>query len=122
MTVIYKYEVPFPEGVVKLPREARILSVQVQQGRLCMWVEVQPEAPLVDHYFMSVGTGVALEPLVQSGARLKYITTWQAGPFVWHLHEVIFAPMHRYVHKGSESGERTYDKFCPACAVREVKS
>lgn len=86
MRAVWKFPIVLartPFGVVDpmLPRGAKLLSVQMQDGRPVLWAlvdtEAQPE-PRTLHVF---GTGHAIPP------RHEYVGTWQNPPLVWHLFE-----------------------------------
>jgi hypothetical protein len=79
---IWKYKV---ENVIEMPKEAEILSVQIQNGQMfnaCIWVKVNPENELEKRQFEVIGTGHSFED-----SNKEYIGTYQDGPFVWHLFE-----------------------------------
>lgn len=82
--VIHKYpfEVALAVGI-DLPAGARILDVQVQDGRPCLWALVDPVAPAVREAFAIYSTGHAIDP----GAlmSLEYVKTFQYGLLVWHM-------------------------------------
>jgi hypothetical protein len=68
---------------VSLPRHACTLSVAEQNGQLCLWALLDPEAACVERpiYIHSTGQEVAFP----SSKRL--IGTVLTGPFVWHIFE-----------------------------------
>jgi hypothetical protein len=79
---IWKYKV---ENVIEMPKEAEILSVQIQNGQMfnaCIWVKVNPENELEKRQFEVIGTGHSFDD-----SNKEYIGTYQDGPFVWHLFE-----------------------------------
>lgn len=69
---------------VHMPEEARLLTLQVQQGVPTLWAQVNPEAPVVRRCFQWVGTGT------KAPAVGTYVGTVQmrGGEFVFHLYEV----------------------------------
>ncbi len=84
MKQIWKYKV---ENVIEIPKGAEILSVQIQNGQMfnaCIWVKVNPENELEKRKFVVIGTGHSFDD-----TNMKYIGTYQDGPFVWHLFEDI---------------------------------
>jgi hypothetical protein len=86
---IFKYELIINDVVtVPMPQGATVLTVQSQGGVLCLWAEVDPNAPPVDRYFRIVGTGHRFD---REG--LRYVGTGQSGLFVWHVYE--FDPTQR---------------------------
>lgn len=83
---IWKYPLEITdEQSVMLPEGSDILSAQVQGGTLCLWVKVNPKAPLSRRTIRIFGTGhpVPDEPLV-------FIDTVQmaGGALVWHVFEL----------------------------------
>jgi len=68
--------------IVRMPRDAVILSCQFQDGILCLWAEVDPLNSRTDRTFAVVGTG---HPYDFYGT---FIATAQQPPFVWHVFEV----------------------------------
>lgn len=82
MITIWKY--PFPvqdEFELTMRRTARVLSVQMQNGRPAMWASVETDAPDVRRKFFVRGTGHYTNDIV--GCR--YLGTIQDGPLVWHV-------------------------------------
>ncbi len=86
MKKIWKYTLPVSDyPVISMPKGARVLSVDVQHGKVQVWALVDPEAPTELHRFMMVGTGHCLtEKCVES---MRFIGTVQMGDFVWHIFE-----------------------------------
>lgn len=94
MERIFKYPVPMEaEPVIKMPRGARVLTVQAQYGLAHLWVVGDDEAELEDHKFHLRGTG---QVLGEVGA---YIGTVQVGMGnqVYHLFT-------RYAMRGETGG------------------
>lgn len=83
MKTIYKYELRSQDTSMKLPKEAEILTVQIQDGRPMLWALVDPENVLEDRFIYTVGTGWEVED------NMKYICTYIEGYFVWHVFEMI---------------------------------
>lgn len=83
MKTIYKYELRSQDAIMKLPKEAEILTVAIQDGRPMMWALVDPENVLEDRFIYTVGTGWQVED------NMKYICTYIEGYFVWHVFEMI---------------------------------
>ena len=69
--------------VIPMPKDARVLCLQTQQGEPQLWARVDPAAPTEDRRFYVVGTGWDVP-----AEAATYVGTWQQGPFVFHL----FAP------------------------------
>lgn len=84
MNRIFKYQVeekPGIDQVVQMPNCHNILDLQIQDGRITFWAEVDDSMVLEDCTFKLYGTGDAIE-----GAPI-YIGTIQIGSYVWHLYE-----------------------------------
>ena len=81
---IWKFKV---ENFIEMPKGAEILTVQIQDGQMfnaCIWAKVNPENELEKRHFIVVGTGQGFQD-----DNTNYIGTYQDGPFVWHLFEII---------------------------------
>lgn len=82
---IYKYplELEHLQGVT-MPKDATILTVQVQRGVLCLWALVNPEAPPQLREIEIFGTGLPIQEWTRS-----YIGTvqMQEGMLAWHVFE-----------------------------------
>lgn len=90
MLTVYKY--PLLKGsqvCVGLPKGAKILTVQVQNGVPHIWALVNPENPLVERFFRLAGTGCSIE---EHKDDLHYVGTFQLfkGRKIYHLFEVKF--------------------------------
>lgn len=72
--------------VVKLPRGARILSVQNQSSNLCLWAEVnevQEEEEHVEAEIRIIGTGNSIKIDLDM---FNHIDTVIVGHLVWHVY------------------------------------
>lgn len=89
MKMVYKYPLYIQyEVVVMMPKGARVLSVQVQDGRPCIWAAVAPcETSQEKRWFRIAGTGHPIEDDVVEG----FIGTIQMydGRLVFHVFERI---------------------------------
>lgn len=86
MYTVWKYPITiFETFKIGMPKDAVILSVQMQNGYPYLWALVNSDFPLEDYHFEIVGTGnEAPKP-----DKIKaYIGTFQTGPFVFHLFEL----------------------------------
>lgn len=70
-------------GFVKLPRGAKPLCLQLQDGKPTIWWQVNPDEPQEKHYLNITGTGWRVKP---GNERYHYIGTWQSGGLVWHAY------------------------------------
>lgn len=91
MRAIWKVQLKADIGrqAIKMPRGAKILSVQDQCGNLCLWAEVDTEEPAETRNIRIYGTGHEVRTRYTS--RLEYIATIQlfGGSFVLHIYEII---------------------------------
>jgi hypothetical protein len=78
MNRIYKYPVLTS---IRMPKSAQILTVQNQRGEPCLWALCNPDEETETRFFRVYGTGDGVNPAH------RYISTWQSGPFIWHLFE-----------------------------------
>lgn len=82
MRTIWKFPLALTDSqVILVPLGARILCVQVQNGQICLWAEVDSSRDLHMVAIGIAGTGhdVPFE-------LLHYIGTVQTGPMVWHVY------------------------------------
>lgn len=86
MKTVWKYPITPNVSDVQMPKGAKVLTVQMQNGQPCMWVLVDPDEKKETRTFMLIGTGHKVSP----GVDLKYIGTFQLeeGRLVFHLFEV----------------------------------
>ena len=83
MKVIYKYPLEVTDDqFINIPKDYQILTVQVQNGRPCLWAEVDPKLPMDCVHIVIVGTGHS----IHDDDEMKYIGTFQleSGSFVGH--------------------------------------
>lgn len=89
MKKIYKYPIEIQdEQVVLLPTGAKILTVQTQGGKACLWAMVNPTIPNDMAVTIRIfGTGHT----IQDADRLEYIGTIQmcGGALVFHVFKVV---------------------------------
>lgn len=87
-TLIYKYKLEVcPKQTIKMPAEAKLLTVQTQNDILCIWAIVDPEKPLEDYTFHVIGTGHVSQENLDDTGNFAYISTAQmaSGALVWHI-------------------------------------
>lgn len=66
---------------IAIPKGAIVRAIQVQDGRPCLWAEVDSEAPKITHEFRTYGTGHPMDtdwPF--------YLGTYQVGALVFHVY------------------------------------
>lgn len=87
MMSIWKFPLEIDDkSTLEMPRGAKILCLQVQKGRPCIWAIVEVNEPLVTRRFSTYGTGQN----VPYPAQLRnYVGTYQldAGSLVFHVFE-----------------------------------
>lgn len=89
MRRVLKYTVPyFRSFSVEMPKGAKILSVQDQDGEAFMYAICDPEAELERRWFIAYGTGQEILGSDDNGS-IKYIATYQLrdGKVTYHLFE-----------------------------------
>ncbi len=90
MMRVFKYEIPMKDSFeLALPRDAKIISFQVQYDKPVIWALVDiEETRKTEREFRLVGTG---HPLEKSAVDVFHIGTVQMhmGNLVLHLFEVI---------------------------------
>lgn len=88
MKRVYKYQLEIKDEVlVSMPKDAKILTVQVQNGRPCIWASVDPSSSDMEiRKFRIAGTGHPVEDSIIE----NYIGTVQMyeGKLVFHVFEI----------------------------------
>lgn len=69
---------------VEMPEGAEILSVQIQNGTLCLWAKVNTDYPEEKRAIRIIGTGNYINPCEP----LVFITTYQFEGLVFHVFEI----------------------------------
>ena len=93
MKKIFKYPFVTTGSLgISMPRFAKILCVQMQDGNPCIWAMVDPEQKLVMRHFEVFGTGHSIPDIPDSFPSIParvYVGTYQQanGKLVWHLFE-----------------------------------
>jgi len=74
---------------VSMPKDAEILSVQVNRGVICLWALCDPDAEVEDRAFAVFGTGHRYSDVIFDKFADRYIGTVQmgSGVLVWHVLE-----------------------------------
>ena len=82
MINIFKYPVEIGKFTIKLPKDFRILSVQMQRDNPFMWIIVDTETDMIEVDFITRGTGHEFEETEQD-----FVGTFQmaGGSLIWHL-------------------------------------
>ena len=83
---IYKHIVePITIQVCKLPADAEILSVQVQENRVCIWFLCDPTNPEENRFIEIVSTGEKIHETLN--VKRIFIGTVQMHSYVFHIFE-----------------------------------
>ena len=90
MKTIWKYSLETTDlQIVEMPLGAKILSVQVQHEKPCLWCLVNPDdnSVIIKREIHIVGTGHEID---WSGLQADYIGSYQLqeGQFVGHVFEL----------------------------------
>ena len=88
MKTIWKFELKVEDiQRLEMPKDAKILCVQVKQGTPCLWAEVDSSAPKEERAIEIFGTGH--EIFYDMGIDREYISTFQMheGALVFHAYE-----------------------------------
>ncbi len=84
---VYKFAVPMRDNfIVRMPREAKVLHVQEQNGELQMWAMVNAEELTVARAFALRGTGHECGGL--QAAQHVGTATLHGGSLVFHLFDL----------------------------------
>lgn len=88
MITIYKYPIEITDTQnLELPIGCRILTAQLQNDNLWLWVLVDTNAPIfIDKTIRIFGTGNPIEPTRNLG-NLQYLSTVQMNILVFHIFE-----------------------------------
>lgn len=84
MKKIFKYAVPI-DGMMILPEGTKVLTVQMQDGIMVLWAEVDPGASKRGKIFYLCQTG---DDVPEYGNYIS--TTVSPGGIVWHIYEKRF--------------------------------
>ncbi len=88
MKTIYKYPIEATDSQdVEMPKGAKIIKTDTQDGKICLWAVIDPNETKVEQVTIKVaGTGHPIEE-----DKLDYIGTVQqwGGKLVWHIFEVL---------------------------------
>lgn len=75
--------------VLELPKDSKILTVQLQYGKPTIWFQCDPDLPKTRRRFAIVGTGNEV-PFVDKATYIgTYLMPGAVITFVFHLYEII---------------------------------
>jgi hypothetical protein len=86
MKVIYKYELQIKsQQVIEIPRQSKFLTLQLQDGVPCVWLEVNTNnTNTTQRVFKMHGTGHEFVNNLD-----VYLGTVLINGFVWHYYEEV---------------------------------
>lgn len=84
MRKVYKYDLNV-NTALHLPNKAKVLCAKEQYGKVCLWAEVNPVAPLEPRHFRMYATG---EPMTEENSTFIDTVLLHGGGLVLHVYEV----------------------------------
>lgn len=82
MLKVFKYPVELTDNIdVQMPKGAKPLHFDMQNGDLCLWALVDPSLPLTSHKFRMAGTG---HPIDTCGPYINTVLL-KNGALVFHF-------------------------------------
>lgn len=89
MKRIFKYDLELADvQSIEMPCDAKVLTAQLQNGKIRLWAMVSPGADKKTRHFQIIGTGHE----VVDNSRL-YVATVKQGIFVWNIFELLEADL-----------------------------
>ena len=88
MLTVFKYQLPLGDYFkLALPKGARVLTADMQNGQPCLWALINPDNKTEKRLFRFVGTGQMIEDSLK---RLEFVATFQmeGGSLTLHIFEV----------------------------------
>ena len=90
MKKVFKYDVSIDDyQTIEMPKDSEILKAGVQNGKMVLWVLVDPEDDKEQRRFRLTGTGHKITD--DEAGKLHYIGTFllYGGSLVFHLFEIL---------------------------------
>jgi len=87
-TTVWKYSLETRDVQdVEMPKNANIIHCAEQNNVICLWAEVEPDAPKITKTFYIVGTGWDHRP----ECLLRHVGSVVEShrPLVWHIYEKV---------------------------------
>ena len=95
MTCILKFGIDYHYSVgrherkmVFMPRHARVIHVDEQDGELFVWAECEPSNDRVETFFEVIGTGHNIPPITKREVRVHLGTLQMSNGLVWHVYQI----------------------------------
>lgn len=90
MKAVYKFELQ-EKGVhnghslllANMQQNAVVVHIGFQGQRMFVWAVVETESEIYQHNFLRLATGQEIP------VSCAYVHTYQEGPYVWHLFELL---------------------------------
>lgn len=57
---VWKFTLRGKVNTIGMPKGAQVLAVATQQGNICIWALVEPDAPVEPRHFNIYGTGLVI--------------------------------------------------------------
>ena len=89
MKTIHKFDISGIDCKIRMPKKAKILTIQNQKENYSLWAEVDTQEPDEWVLFEIFVTG---QEIKDDGVNREYISTIQSsgGNFVVHIYRIIF--------------------------------
>lgn len=84
MKTIWKYKIEQFFSVIWMPKDAEVISLQIQNDVPYLWAVVETNNPSVQRVFKTFYTG---EPIVDFDGLKSFIGTYQSNGLVFHVFE-----------------------------------
>ena len=82
MRNIWKYWLSIEDyQIIEMPQDSKLLHVDEQEGKLCLWALVNPYAPKSRRSILVFGTGYVIDDSEDNFVG----TTVMSDGFVWHV-------------------------------------
>lgn len=82
---VWKYQLELNHWqTIDIPRDAKILSVHMQEGTPCIWALVNPDNEKVKTEIHMLGTGLPITENIDKTTFLGTVLTYD-HKFVWHF-------------------------------------
>lgn len=90
MRTIWKYPLELTDQTeLMIPKGAEVLTAQMQELQLGLWILVNSDAETEVRTFDIYGTGNPVPAIDLRTHTRKYIATVQQSIFVWHVFEIV---------------------------------
>jgi len=80
---VWKFPISRGTNHIVMPADAEVVHVDMQDNAPMLWALVDPAAKRKERCFRIYGTGHGIRD------NAKHVGSWQKGPLVWHLFEIL---------------------------------